>query len=705
MLRIRNLILLSFFTVILIIPYYANADRGLSVKPISPTGAEVTGDQWLFVIGIDTYIHWPRLKTAVNDAKAVKNVLLSRYHFDKKQLIELYDEEATRKNIIGKLRYLANKVRGDDSLFIFYAGHGHLDSITKRGSWIPVESGMQDASAWISNNNIKDYLKVDAIKAKHILLISDSCFAGDFFRGHRGKLPEVTDKVVKKAYQLSSRQAITSGGLEPVSDAGFGNNSVFSHFLVTTLKENNKPFLVPSDMFSNIKAGVVENAEQFPQFGSLKDTGGQQGGELVLFLKQDTRLKDLSEETKARQEEIEYLKKMEAEAAEVHGKEMAEIARQEKELAAMDAKIAEMKRNLGTSSGSDNILDSMLAMVEQREDQDRKLEELRKQRDAEEINRKEKFAKLKAEKETKRKAQIREDLEKYVKIVSSPFGRDMKGAAWQNLVAQYPEAADMPAGSVFQLKSRLGETRTYTDLTTSMEFVWVEGGCFQMGSPPSEKLRDSHEGPVHEVCVDGFYMSKYEVTQGQWQKVMGNNSSHSKDGENYPVENISWNDIQIFVRKLNSQTGKSFRLPTEAEWEYAARAGTKGPFYFGETLSLDQANFNGLFIYDIGKEYSNGKKGRRGGTTPVGSFPANAFGLYDMHGNVREWTQDWYGKSYYSSSPRNNPRGPSSGEEHVIRGGSYYYGPHLLRSAFRDYDDPDSDLFLYGFRLVGVFSH
>lgn len=274
----------AVFVIALLLPCYTEATRGVNVRPISPTGAEVAGNQWLFVIGIDTYIYWPHLMTAVSDAKSVRDVLLSRYHFDRKYLIELYDEKGTRKNIINKLRYLAGKVGKDDSLVIFYAGHGHLDSITKEGSWIPVESGVKDASAWISNHDIKNYLKVDAIKAKHILLISDSCFSGDFFRGRRGKLPEVTGAVIKRAYKLTSRQAISSGGLEPVSDEGFGQHSVFSHFLIKTLKENQKPFLVPSDIFPDIKAGVAENAEQFPRFGSLIGTGGQQGGELVFFL-------------------------------------------------------------------------------------------------------------------------------------------------------------------------------------------------------------------------------------------------------------------------------------------------------------------------------------------------------------------------------------------------------------------------------------
>ena len=210
--RLTKWLCLLLLATALLMPNYSNAARGIAIKPVSPSGAKVKGNQWLFVIGINTYINWPRLKTAVSDAKSVRDVLLSRYHFDKDHLIELYDEQATRRNILGRLRFLAKNVHEDDSLVIFYAGHGHLDSITKAGSWIPAGSGVDDTSAWITNHDIKNYLRVDAIKAKHILLVSDSCFSGDFFRGHRGKLPEVTDTVIKTAYKLTSRQAITSGG-------------------------------------------------------------------------------------------------------------------------------------------------------------------------------------------------------------------------------------------------------------------------------------------------------------------------------------------------------------------------------------------------------------------------------------------------------------------------------------------------------------
>ena len=445
------------FVILFCVVSIAQASRGISARLISPTGQKVTGNQWLFVIGIDSYLHWPRLKTAVNDAQAIKNVLLKRYHFDPDYLVELYNEDATEKNIIGNLRDLAKRVKKDDSLLIYYAGHGHLDSITKEGAWVPVESGMDEASAWISNHDIKNYLKVDAIKAKHILLISDSCFAGDFFRGKRGKIPEVTDKIIKKAYSLSSRQAITSGGVEPVSDAGFGGNSVFSHFLLEALKENEKPFLIASDFFPRIKAGVIENAEQLPQFGSLKDTGGSQGGEFVLFLKQDNRLQELAVDAKARQNEIEYLKKMASEAAIAHEKEKAEILLQEKKLAEMDASILKMKESLNaTSVGSDDSLDLMLAMVEQREEQNRKIIQMQQQREAEEKKRKTKLTALKKEKEAIRKQLIIDDIVKYEKIASSPFGKDIKGAAWKNLIKKHPRSSDVDEGNIKQFKLQLG---------------------------------------------------------------------------------------------------------------------------------------------------------------------------------------------------------------------------------------------------------
>ncbi len=173
-----------------------------------------------------------------------------------------------------------------------------------------------------------------------------------------------------------------------------------------------------------------------------------------------------------------------------------------------------------------------------------------------------------------------------------------------------------------------------------LEMVYIPGGTFMMGAPKNEEGRSSDEGPQHQVTVKPFLMGKYPITQAQWQAVMGKNPSSFK-GDNRPVEEVSWHDCVEFCKRLYDKTGKAYRLPSEAEWEYACRAGTTTPFYFGETITSDLANYYGE------NTYASGPKGVfRGKTTDVGSFPPNAFGLYDMHGNVWEWCADLWHKNY-----------------------------------------------------------
>ena len=238
---------------------------------------------------------------------------------------------------------------------------------------------------------------------------------------------------------------------------------------------------------------------------------------------------------------------------------------------------------------------------------------------------------------------------------------------------------------------------TWTEPTTGMEFVWVEGGCYQMGDTFGDGY--NNEKPVHRVCVDGFWMAKYEVTQGQWKAIMSSNPSYFKNGDNYPVEKVSWDDCQIFINKLNNRSGKRFRLPYEAEWEYAARSGgEKVRFGTGkDTIGPNEANFNASVKYK--KSYFRSGQYRKK-TVPVDSFSPNSLGLYNMSGNVWEWCQDWYGKNYYKNSPLNNPQGPSSGSSRVGRGGSWNSGPLYVRAADRYWGYPDYRHFSLGFRLL-----
>jgi formylglycine-generating enzyme required for sulfatase activity len=227
---------------------------------------------------------------------------------------------------------------------------------------------------------------------------------------------------------------------------------------------------------------------------------------------------------------------------------------------------------------------------------------------------------------------------------------------------------------------------TMRDSITSMEFIFIKGGCFDRGDTFGDG--DSDERPFHEVCVGGFWMGKFEVTQGQWERVMGNNPSYFKSGSNYPVEQVSWNDTQEFIQRLNQQSGKRFRLPTEAEWEYASRSGGKQEKWAGTSSEYDLGDHA---WYDKNSGYR---------TNPVGQKRPNGLGLYDMAGNVWEWCQDWYEKDYYSRRVRDNPKGPDSGQYRVLRGGSWGANPRYVRASYRVRYAPTNRDYYYGFRLV-----
>ena len=233
---------------------------------------------------------------------------------------------------------------------------------------------------------------------------------------------------------------------------------------------------------------------------------------------------------------------------------------------------------------------------------------------------------------------------------------------------------------------------------TPLEMVLVPAGTFTMGSPDDEQYRDSDEGPQHEVTItQPFYLGKYEVTQAQWRVVMGSNpstdSSEASDygtrgvGDDYPVYYVSWNDCQTFIENLNAMGQGTFRLPTEAEWEYACRAGTTTRYYWGDDPSYSEID---NYAWYSGNNSPNGTK-------VVGQKLPNAWGLFDMSGNLWEWCNDRYSSSYYSNSPATDPQGPTSGSYRVARGGNWSSYARYCRSAFRSYDSP-----VYRYNYIGV---
>ncbi len=746
------------------------AERGIQTK----RGGMDTpmGDYHLLVIGIDNYASWPKLKCAVRDAKAVRDVLVQEYGFDASRVTEFYDSDATERNIKGAIRKLGRTLTSEDSLLIYYAGHGQLDSFTKEGAWIPVEGDRDNDSQWIRCGLIKNYLR--HLSARHVLLISDSCFAGDFFRGERGAPPEITDAYVREAFKKSSRQAITSGGLEPVADAGFNNHSVFAHFLLKELKENQSPFLLPSDLHDRIKGGVAENANQTPILGTLKETGGEVGGEFVLFRKGAGGTMEALLKRKAAR--LEQLEAMEAEGRRADAEARALEAEKQSELDALDRKIRALEAKVDGGDTGGGTLQQLLALARQQEKQAKDLEALKLKKAEEEATRKAEIARLKKAEAEKRKVAFHADYEDYQEIMNNTYVRPaIKQKAWEAIceawgVGGSPSAGDSNNGShgrpgkgapgvlrwnaeedrpemtdvgtlVVRSKKagkvRLGDgfwsalepgrglrwaslpvgdyvveaevegkpwrktvtvrDEQTTDISISsgpaegetwsvpelgLALIPVAAGSFQMGSNDGA----GDEKPVHSVTISKpFWMGKYEVTQGEYEALMGKNPSKFKADRN-PVEKVSWNDAVSFCGKLTERerkagrlpSGYEYRLPTEAEWEYAARGGDKGRGY--KYAGADNAGDVAWY------SDSSGKK-----THPVGGKQPNELGLYDMSGNVWEWCYDWYDSDYYKQSGGSDPVNESKASDRVVRGGSWGNSAGNVRSALR-----------YRIRLVGT---
>jgi formylglycine-generating enzyme required for sulfatase activity len=243
-------------------------------------------------------------------------------------------------------------------------------------------------------------------------------------------------------------------------------------------------------------------------------------------------------------------------------------------------------------------------------------------------------------------------------------------------------AVELPKTRVFDLSNGV-----------NLEMVLIPAGTFMMGSPVFEAGRNGDE-TLHQVTISKpYYLGKYPVTQAQWQQVMGTNPSKFKSKGLRPVEYVSWDDTQAFCLKLKEITQFPFGIPTEAQWEYACRAGTNTPFHFGSQLNGRQANCDGTGPYGT---YTKGPC--LGKTTPVGKYQANAWGLYDMHGNVWEWCSDWHGE--YPTGSVTDPIGPATGSLRVVRGGGWYGDTVFCRSASRIWIGLSFRYAFLGFRVA-----
>ncbi len=257
------------------------SDRGIGLVDKKPEISQVSiGNFWAVLIGIDDYEHWPRLSTAVKDTGAIEEVLEGRYGFASDHIKRIKNKEATREGILESLEWLINNVGENDNVLIYYAGHGELDKVS--GYWVPVEASKERKGAYISNSTIRDY--IGAMKARHVYLVADSCFSGSLFAGvTRSKPPTVTGRYFQEVYNRLSRQGLTSGGTEPVSDEGYDGHSIFAYYFLKTLRENNDTYLTASSLFDRIAVPISNNSKQTPVSRSIKDVRDE-GGEFIFAL-------------------------------------------------------------------------------------------------------------------------------------------------------------------------------------------------------------------------------------------------------------------------------------------------------------------------------------------------------------------------------------------------------------------------------------
>lgn len=240
------------------------------------------GKYYALIIGIDKYSKaWTPLDNAVNDAKAVESLLKEKYKFD--HFRSLYDEQATREKIIEEMVYLVENAKEDDNVLIYFSGHGEYSESLNKGYWVPVDATTASVSKYISNSDIQTFL--GGMKSQHTLLISDACFSGDIFRGKTVSVPfENSDKYYEKIHSLKSRQAITSGGIEPVMDGGRDGHSVFAYYLLNLLKNNDSKYYDASQLYEGIKIPVTNNSEQSPKLSPIKNSGDE-GGQFIFIKK------------------------------------------------------------------------------------------------------------------------------------------------------------------------------------------------------------------------------------------------------------------------------------------------------------------------------------------------------------------------------------------------------------------------------------
>lgn len=613
----------------------ADAIPGITRRP------ENLGTNHLLIIGIDEYPHCPRLNNCKKDAQAVADTLHSRYEFNPEHTKYLYDDKATRRNILFELEAYSEKIGKTDNLIIYFSGHGELKN--NIGFWIPFEAHPKYTADFITTHDITS--RLNAVKSLHTLLIVDACFSGSIFLQHK----TVTQL---REYNKPSRLGWSSShSRETALDGLPGDNSPFAAELIKELKRNTEPLSI-AQLAERVKNGMENKTKQMPIFKPI-DVDGDDLGAFVFFPLED-------------------------------------------EVAAWQAALA---------SNSFTAYSTYCAKYPRGKyfsEAIAKMEELEEQAIWDRVDKTRQTALLRFMNENPNspflpQAQQRYDeISKSLNIPSAPKKEEPKHttAQWESNIL----------------------TPTIPD-----HMVLIKGTTepFIMGDVMGDKELGNET--VHPVLLSDFLLAKCQLTFDEYDlycKLTKNEfpSDQGRGRGQRPVINVNWQDVIEYCNWRSRQEGlqtvfdiqgklvipdwtaNGYRLPTEAEWEYAAREGGK-KVRFGNGKNIadpKEINFNGSKErkkdYSIVGEY-------RGKTIPVGSLKCpNALGLQDMSGNVWEWCWDWYGT--YPSVLETDPKGSNSGSIRVFRGGSWGLNPRFVRAAGRNGDTPDYRFDDIGFRLA-----
>jgi len=704
------------FLVLLLIPalaYSAPApQRGIQVKMRSGEVLTLYERSYALVLGIGNYTAgWPKLPNLSKELDPVVEVLQEQgFQVVRKDDLEGADLEAAFRDFIHDHGYDRN-----NRLLFFFAGHGHTMRDGSKGYLVPSDAPdpREDERGFLRKALSMDQILAWSrdMSAIHALFLFDSCFSGTIFKAR--DLPEAPPDISLLTIK-PVRQYLTAGDAGEPVPAKSTFTPVFVDGLKYGLADMDKDgYITGSELGLFLRKEVSKRERQTPQFGKIPDYELSRG-DFVFVAQQGAEWDEPSPLADA--EQLEVRANVSGARVYVGGRDVGPVPAVVTDLKEGEHTVRIVKEGYKPWTGTVSVTAGRKRIV-------RALLEEEKPRKAR------LYVRPVPAGATVRILNIGPRFEQGMELDAGRYHVEVTLNGYE----EHKEWVELSAEEDRDLEVRLTPVAppvvstdkagpTIVDLVAGVEFTfaYIPPGTFMMGSPSAEpgRLDDEKRRPV--TLTRGFYMQTTEVTQGQWKAVMGSdpfdfsvymqttevtqgqrkammgsNPSHfSNCGDHCPVEQVSWNECQEFIRRLNLLSGaQRYRLPTEAEWEYAARAGTTTPFAFGNCLSTDQGNYNGQY------PLSGCPEGQyRWKTVPVAGFSPNAWGLYDMHGNVSEWCQDWYGS--YPSGAATDPKGPSSGSYRVNRGGGMHSYAWYCRSASRGRDTPDYQNRGLGLRLT-----